>query len=251
MRVAWVTHHLVKDEQRPDGLLPGKYAGGAEINDQVMRDHAPAGVEVTVVGPDDWQQAMDFDRIVITGTDRLSDAALTTLATRAPLVWIQHAQTPSAAKQRLFLAAEPWLTMSRLHQAHEATWVGKPSHDFVHSPVWDVNEVQPAARKEPFALWAGRNHPARGRMNARIVASEMGVPLVELTNVDRSIVLEHMARATWFIFRPKEIDACPRVVIEATLAGCEVIVNENVGRLEPGDPREVLQAQPPKFWSLV
>jgi hypothetical protein len=61
-----------------------------------------------------------------------------------------------------------------------------------------------------------------------------------------------MARAKWFIHLPKEFDACPRTVIEATLAGCEIVTNSNlVGRLDDGNVKEVLQAQPLKFWSLV
>lgn len=250
MKVAWVTHHLVKDEVRDGALLPGLYAGGAELNDAVMRSHVPQGVDVDVIGPDDWATAMDYERIVITGTDRLSEEAMVTLATRRPLVWIQHAQQPAAARKHLFEQAAPFITMSRLHQAHEALW-SRVSDEFVHSPVWDVNEVQPAA-KEPFALFAARNHPAKGRINARIKASALGIPLVELSNVERSVVLEHMARAQWFIHLPKEFDACPRTVIEASLAGCEVITNTSlVGRLEPGEPRDVLAQQPPKFWALV
>ena len=43
----------------------------------------------------------------------------------------------------------------------------------------------------------------------------------------------------------------PLVVIEATLAGCEVVTNSLVGRLEPGDPAQVLSEQPKKFWRIV
>lgn len=249
-RIAWVTHHLVKDEPRDSALLPGLYAGGAEINDAVMRSHAPADVEITVIGPDDWRNALNFERIVITGTDRLSDEALVTLAERCPLVWIQHAQHQTPAKAHLFQRADRFVTMSALHMAHEAAWTGR-ADTFVHSPVWDTSEVN-RAPKEPVALWAARNHPAKGRINARIIAERMAVPLIELTNVSREVVLEHMSRAQWFIHWPKEFDACPRTVIEATLAGCEVITNPRlVGRLEPGNPIEVLQAQPPKFWAMV
>ena len=250
MKIAWVTHHLVKDEIRSDALLPGLYAGGAELNDAVMRSHSPTDVDVTVIPATEWEQAMDYERIVITGTDALTPDAMVTLATRNPLVWIQHAQTPSGERKHLFDNAAPFITMSRLHQAHEARW-SRVSDTYVHSPVWDVDEVQ-AATKEPFALFAARNHPAKGRINARIKAAEMGVPLIELSNVDRSTVLEHMARATWFIHLPKEFDACPRTVIEATLAGCEIVTNRNlVGRLDDGNVKDVLQAQPLKFWSLV
>lgn len=250
MKLAWVTHHLVREEERSDALLPGLYAGGAELNDAVMRFHAPAGFDIDVIGPDDWATAMDYDRVVITGTDRLTEEAMVALATKSPLVWIQHAQAPNGARKHLFEHAAPFITMSILHQAHEARW-SRVSDHFIHSPVWDVDEVKPGI-KEPFALFAARNHPAKGKINARIKAAEMNVPLIELSNVDRATVLEHMSRARWFIHLPKEFDACPRTVIEATLAGCEVITNSRlVGRLEPGDPKNILTEQPSKFWSLV
>ena len=250
MKIAWVTHHLVKDEIRSDALLPGLYAGGAELNDAVMRSHCPSDVDVTVIPAAEWSTAMDYERIVITGTDALTPDAMVTLATRNPLVWVQHAQTPSAERKHLFDNAAPFLTMSTLHRLHEARW-SRLSDDYVNSPVWNVDEVQPVD-KEPFALFAARNHPAKGRINARIKAAEMNVPLVELSNVDRATVLEHMSRALWFIHLPKEFDACPRTVIEATLAGCKIVTNPNlVGRIDEGNVKEVLQAQPLKFWSMV
>lgn len=249
-QVAWLTHHHAKMEERHGALLPGLYAGGAEINDAVMRTYAPADIEIVPIEPDDWQTAMDHERIVITGTDRLTDEAMVALASRGPAVWIQHAQTRSAARKYLFQNAAPFITMSRLHQAHEAQW-SRMSDLYVHSPVWNVDEVRPV-EKEPFALFAARNHPAKGRINARIRADAMGIPLIELSNVDRSVVLDHMARAQYFIHLPKEFDACPRTVIEATLAGCDIITNPLlVGRLDDGNPREVLAAQPPKFWAHI
>ena len=138
--------------------------------------------------------------------------------------------------------------MSRLHMQWESEWTGR-ADDFVHSPV-PPDQVKPSA-KEPFALFAGRAHPAKGKINARVWAAENSVRLVELENTPHEIVLDHMSRAKYFVHLPKERDACPLVVIEATLAGCEIVTNPLVGRLEPGDPAQVLSEQPPKFWRIV
>ena len=94
MKVAWVTHHIPKVEDRPSALLPGKYAGGAERNNDYMVGAAPAHVEVQWIGPDEWDHALDrsFDRIVVTGTDLLDEQAIGTLAAYRPIVWIQHHQ---------------------------------------------------------------------------------------------------------------------------------------------------------------
>ena len=247
--VAWVTHHIPKVEERNSALLPGKYAGGAERNNDYMVAAAPDDVEVHWIDAPDWETAMDYERIVVTGTDKLTDEAMAALGSRAPLVWIQHAQTPSTARRDLFRAADRFVTMSRLHRAHEAKWVGR-ADCFIHSPV-PSNCVRPV-EKQGFALFAARNHPAKGKINARMWAQRANVPLVELENQPHEVVLEHMAQATWFVHLPKEFDACPLTVIEATLACCQIITDQNVvGRLEPGDPVEILDQQPARFWAMV
>ena len=250
MKVAWVTHHIPKVEARHSALLPGKYAGGAERNTDYMVTAAPADVEVTYVEPEAAESAADarYDRVVVGGTDKLSEPAMNFLAGLKPIVWVQHAQHRTPAKARLFQQAERFITMSRAHREWEAEWTGR-ADDFIHSPV-PPDCVAPAD-KEPFALFAGRRHPAKGKLNARIWAQRQGVELVELENAPHEVVLDHMARAQYFVHLPKERDACPLVVIEATLAGCDIVTNSLVGRLEPGDPAAVLAEQPHKFWRIV
>ena len=250
MRVAWVTHHIPRVEERHAALLPGKYAGGAERNTDYMVTAAPAGVEVTYIEPEAVESAADesWDRVVVGGTDKLSEASMNFLAALRPIVWVQHAQHRTPAKADLFRQASRFLTMSRAHMGWEAEWTGR-ADAFIHSPV-PPDCVAPAD-KEPFALFAGRRHPAKGKLNARIWAQRQGLELVELENAPHEVVLDHMARARYFVHLPKERDACPLVVIEATLAGCDVFTNSLVGRLVPGDPATVLAEQPHKFWRIV
>jgi hypothetical protein len=250
MRVAWVTHHIPRVEERHEALLPGKYAGGAERNTDYMVTAAPAGVEVTYIEPKAAESAADesWDRVVVGGTDKLSEASMNFLAALRPIVWVQHAQHRTPAKADLFRQASRFLTMSRAHMGWEAEWTDR-ADDFIHSPV-PPDCVTPAD-KEPFALFAGRRHPAKGKLNARIWAQRHGLELVELENAPHEIVLDHMARAKYFVHLPKERDACPLVVIEATLAGCDIVTNSLVGRLEPGDPAAVLAQQPERFWRIV
>jgi len=237
-------------EVRNEALLPGKYAGGAERNTDYMVTAAPAGVQVEYIEPDAAETALDgtFDRVVVGGTDKLSEAAMDVLAARKPVVWVQHSQHRTPAKARLFQQASRFLTMSRAHMAWESEWTNR-ADAFIHSPV-PPDQVAPAT-KEPFALFAGRKHPAKGKINARIWSARHGIPLVELENADHDVVLDHMSRAQHFVHLPKERDACPLVVIEATLAGCEIVTNSLVGRLEPGDPASILRQQPPRFWQIV
>jgi hypothetical protein len=250
MKVAWLTHHIPKVEQRSDALLPGMFAGGAERNNYYMVNAKPDHVDLDWISAQDWEQALgpEYDRIVITGTDHLTEDAMLTLAHHRPIVWVQHHQTRTPAKRTLFQNARRFITMSRAHMTWEAEWTDR-ADTFIHSPV-PPGSVTPGT-KENFALFAGRKHPAKGKVNARIWAQRQGVQLIELENTDHDIVLDHMSRARWFIHLPKERDACPLVVIEATLAGCEIVTNSLVGRLEPGDPATVLAQQPPRFWALV
>jgi len=67
----------------------------------------------------------------------------------------------------------------------------------------------------------------------------------------RSEVLEAMLQHTWFVFLPKGFDACPRTLIEAEAAGCQIVTNELAGRREPGDLLDVMNEQPKKFWGWV
>ena len=124
MKVAWVTHHIPKVEARHSALLPGKYAGGAERNTDYMVMAAPADVEVTYVEPEAAESAADarYDRVVVGGTDKLSEPAMNFLAGLKPIVWVQHAQHRTPAKARLFQQAERFVTMSRAHREWEAEW---------------------------------------------------------------------------------------------------------------------------------
>lgn len=246
MRVAWLTHHVM-DDREGSGLLPGQI-GGAEMTDAAMIAAAPATVSVDIVTPDRWEEALSADRIVVTGTDLLPPAALRDVGARKPLVWVHHRQTRSEPLQAFLEAADVFLCMSKLHASVEAEWIKRPilwNNGFI-----DPDCVQPGL-KDGSALWASRNHPQKGRVWARKWAAENNMPLREITDAPHADVLAAMSTAAWFVFLPQSLDACPRVLIEAELAGCAIHTNGNAGRRDPGDIREVLTRQPEKFWSMV
>lgn len=245
MRVAWVTHHVPQDSGA-EWLLPGG-VGGAEMTDAAMISYAPDSVSVDVIAPDDWEQALTYDRVVVTGTDLLSDAALLGLAERKPIVWVHHQQLPSGPRQRLFELADPFVTMSQAHCEVEAAWSGVVSQ-WCHGHI-DV-DVEPLPKRQA-ALWSARNHPQKGLLAARIWSRSVGLPLTELTSVPRSQVLEAMAEHEWFVFLPQGFDSCPRTLIEAEYAGCKIHTNGNAGRRDPGPLDEVMAAQAPKFWGWL
>lgn len=244
MNVAWI-HNTVGTGS---ALLPGEYAGGGEMADAGMIAHAPGDVTVTRFAASQWEQALGCDRIIVAATDQLTPQAMDALAARKPVVWVHHMQQPTAARARLFAAADPFVCMSREHAALESGWSGAPA---VWNHGWiDPDDVAPGDKADR-ALWAARNHPQKGLIGARIWAHTHGVELTEITDAPRADVLAAMAVHRWFVFLPKGFDSCPRTLIEAELAGCEIVTNDLTGRRDPGDIREVLTAQPDKFWGWL
>jgi hypothetical protein len=248
MRVGWVTHHLPGDRGSNRHLLPGMFAGGAEMLDYDMVAAAPDGVTVDWLPPSRWEDAADYDRVVVTGTDLLGQDAMWGLAELRPVVWVHHKQTPDDARAYLFGMAEPFVCMSDLHAEAEARWSGVSPE--VCNGWMDLSQIRPAEKGE-WALWAARNHPHKGLAEARKWAADRGVPLRELTNVPRDEVLAAMCEARWFVFLPTFLDACPRTLIEAEAAGCEIVTNGLAGRRQPGPLHEVMDAQLDKFWGWV
>lgn len=209
---------------------------------------APAGVTVEWLPPSRWEEAADYDRVVVTGTDLLNDDALRGLAELRPVVWVHHKQMPGEARGYLFGLADPFVCMSDLHADAEAAWTGVMPE--VCNGWIDLGDVRPAAKGE-WALWAARDHEHKGRAQARAWAAEAGVELRELSNVARAEVLAAMAEARWFVFLPTFLDACPRTLIEAEAAGCEVVTNGLAGRRLPGPLSEVMEEQRERLWGWV
>jgi len=247
VRLAWVTHHVARDVDE-SWMLPGGL-GGAELTDAAMIEQAPTDISVDVIHADDWEQALDYDRVVVTGTDLLSDKAMRRLADTSPLVWVHHEQTPNAARRELFAQAKPFVTMSREHSQVEHSWSDVPSV-WCHGHI-DLTEIPQSDNKQTAALWAARNHPQKGLLAARRWARAHDLPLTEFSSVPRSEVLESMASHEYFVFLPQAFDSCPRTLIEAEAAECKIVTNARAGRRDEGPLEEVMAAQASNFWGWV
>ena len=241
-RVAWIHNKPIEST----ALLPGAFAGGGEMADDGMINRAPDDYTIMPVPAFAWEAALDADLIVVAGTDQLDETALRTLAERKPWVWVHHKQAETPERAALFTAAERFICMSRFHADREQAWVKRP-------PEWNHGWIDPLdispADKSDDALWAARNHPQKGLINARLWAHRNQRTLTEMTNAPRDLVLEAMSKHKTFVFLPKGIDSCPRTLIEAELAGCEIVTNSNAGRRDEGVLEDVLWAQPEKFWN--
>lgn len=218
LEVAWVSHHLPMFYGE---VLPG----GAELTDLTYLSDAP--VEVVPILPDEWQRAMDYDKVIITGTDLLSNRAMMELSKKNPVVMVHHKQTRGPARQHLLSSASVLICHTPRHLEIELEWTTPKSSKWIlssHDP-----ELFHAGEKEDFALWAARMHPQKGLNEALKWSSANKIPLLAYWDKSRQEVLEAMSRAKHFVFFPQDFDAEPRTIIEAVMSGCKVHTNELAG----------------------
>ena len=254
-RIAWITHHLPVEDTGGGKWLPGQFRGGAEMSDHEYRQAAPPWIEIDTFTPIEWENALGYDRIVITGTDFLTESAMARLADEEPMVFVHHEQTETAGRKLLLEAAAPFVCHTPAHLERELLWADITNYRLVLSH-FDTSECF-VGKKQPYALWAARNHPQKGMNQAKIWAYAYGIPLVRMYDYAREDVLDMMSRAEWFVHVPLSFESECRSVMEAVLSGCRVHTNRNVGITSMGkwDDRIYLQEQidmaGEAFWEAV
>lgn len=244
--IGWVSHQWPSDGGvAGHGLLPGRFAGGAEMLQEAMRSRGPEVVRLDTRGAVDFE---GFDRLVVAGAELLSDEQVEVLAGKRPLVWLM---SPPAPRLRPLLEAAAPLVWASPEMMRWFPWAPEGE---VCSGWFDTSGIV-EGEKRPMALWAARNHPQKGRGNAHAWAVNHGLPFKALTNVPRETVLAEMTTASHFVLLPWRIpDPCPTTVIEAEIAGCEVVVNRLVGRVPVRGRDEVrahIEAHADRFWGWV
>ena len=98
----------------------------------------------------------------------------------------------------------------------------------------------------------------KGKEDAVKWCQESGKSYEVVWNVPYAEMLAKLASAEGFVYLPRGADTCPRMVIEAKLLGCEVIVNQNVQHSNekwwqnsPDDVCDYLKGRPKVFWSII
>jgi hypothetical protein len=257
VKVAWVTHHVGAGDPAL-GWLPGEHRGGGEMTDAAWRAAAPSTVTVDVIAPDAWTDAtVGYDRVVVTGTDLLTEQAMRELAALRPVVALHHRQTPSAGRRELLERADTVIVHTPAHEAVERRWANLNRVVHVLSPMDPADFPAHAAERRQVAMWAGRDHPLKGKHLAAQYAARQGWPFVAVTGVPRSDVLAAMAETRWFVHLPIEFESEGRSVIEAVLSGCEVYASRLVGVTscepwrDPGWLWEQCGTAGQRFWEQV
>lgn len=259
MKLGWYTHHTMRDEKTAEnglqGLFSGAFAGGAEMSDYEYIQKAPADVEVEIVTNENWRDPNEFDSVVVTGTESFNDGQLLALSRFQPFVFVHHLQTPRESLKALIDNSRIFVTHTPAHMKRELAWTNPRQTGQVLS-AFDVSEIKPA-KKETFALWAGRNHPLKGEMNAFNWALKMEIPFIPLTNKPRREVLKAMSIAEYFVHLPLAFESECRAVMEAVLSGCKIVTNEYVGITsvedwdDPDALRNMIEKAGDTFWRLV
>lgn len=229
MKVAWLTHQFpsVEGAENGENLLPGRFPGGAERSNHNRIQARPEGVEVTLVHPQDWTDALSFDEIVIGATDLLSDQAMIELSSRRYSIAVMHPHPVSWSNKLLFENAKVVIALSPAHLKSSVHDYDIKRGEWVLSPV-ELAKIQ-VKEKEEFALHAARRDWWKGADQAQEWADANGIPLTIMQKETHETVLETMSRAKYFVHLPKILDAEPTACIEAVLSGCQLITNSNVG----------------------
>jgi len=259
MKVAWISNFKPQPDDAPQlghSLLPGRLVGGAEMSDEGYRQGAPESVSFDLLTAPEWEQALESDLIVITSSDMLPEEAMLKLASREPILLLHHLQRRSPGRRYLLEKARKVIVHTPAHADKEAAWTDRREFDLILSPI-DPDECWSEPEKLERATWAARMHDLKGPLRARYWAASNGIPLDFLTNVDRSVVLEHLARNRYWVFLPLEWGSESRGTIEAILSDCQPVVNENVSLMsyerwqDKGWLSEQVRQASHTFWTVA
>jgi glycosyltransferase involved in cell wall biosynthesis len=254
--------------------IPYTYKGGAEMAAAELAAAVPDWAQIVPCPP--GQVADDCNVYVIHNCFQYKKNLIDTLEGHK-VVKVLHDLWPNGDNQlRLWLLdnAERIIFTSKL-QIERFAWkqfMGAP-FSFCPPPVDAERFIEAGKRagERNGAVWLNRLFGGKGIRQACEWAVENKVPLdiygegpavKEITEgpfvnykgpVEYSQVPELLAGYQTYVFLPDEIDSYSRGTVEAWLAGCELVINENVGALgylNGGSETYVIDAAK-YFWSLI
>ncbi len=251
MRVAWLADTFE---------LPG----GAELTQAELRAAAPAGVEVVDVAPGGLDALAGCDLACLHNSSTYPPETVAALAGTPTLrywhdmAWDGGPLVHWAAEHATSVFTSP------LHRDRFRHPVAGERH--VVPPPIDLSRFAASARKRPRgACWLGSGqHVGKGLRQAAEWA-EINEPVdfwgdVALEETPRVRVKgrvppEHVPTILRlykrFVFLPTHTEPFGRAVVEAWAAGCELVVNRNVGALYWLDNPAALETAAADFWALV
>jgi len=108
----------------------------------------------------------------------------------------------------------------------------KDTKSYVLSSIFDHDLLEKLvqANEERDDKWVILDSPSwiKGTKSTIKFAQEKEIPYKLVGGIPYNDMLNILARSKGLIFMPKGGDTCPRIVIEAHLLGCELLLNDNV-----------------------
>tara|TARA_R100001129_G_scaffold173245_1_gene144508 strand:+ start:1462 stop:2313 length:852 start_codon:yes stop_codon:yes gene_type:complete len=118
-----------------------------------------------------------------------------------------------------------------------------------------MNSIKDNEKGDNFLI-LGSDSWIKGTKECIVFAEENNLSYEVISGMPYHELLIKMSTSRGLIFRPLGLDTCPRIVIEAKLLGCELILNDNVQHKDEewfsGNTEECLsylQSRPKTFWN--
>ncbi|GAI03598.1 unnamed protein product, partial [marine sediment metagenome] len=136
----------------------------------------------------------------------------------------------------------------------------KPENTFVLSSAFSkgdlnfMNSIKDNEKNETYLI-LGSGSWIKGTQECIKYAEDHGLTYEVIQGLPYHELLIKMSTSKGLIFRPLDYDTCPRIVIEAKLLGCELILNEYVQHKDEDwfatqdSCYEYMKSRPQEFWS--
>lgn len=244
------------------------WAGGAELTMAEFRAAAPESAEIVDCPPGDVQKGMDAYVVGNCVQYRYEDLA--PLRGRPTVKYVNDVWPHGDPRVRDYLLQNVKLAFcSPLHQ--ERFPYENPGGEIIPPPV-DLAPFRKAASHKPKAkragtCWVGMGFYGKGIQEAVEWAEQNGPvdfygggplmpppsPAVQVMgHVPHNQLHSVLTDYERFLFLPSRVEPFARSVVEAWAAGCELIVNRNVGALHYiQDAPDELDGAAERFWELV
>ena len=126
-----------------------------------------------------------------------------------------------------------WMSKNQMHRYHEVFPFLEKKNSRVLSSVFSestIEYIKSFDLKEKNDKWIILNSPSwiKGVPEAVKYAKENNLEYELVWGLKYEDLLEKLAKSKGLIFFPRAGDTCPRMVIEAKMLGCELILNDNV-----------------------
>jgi glycosyltransferase involved in cell wall biosynthesis len=245
--------------------------GGAELTQAEFRDAAPAGIEVVAAPPDGLGELARCDCVCIHNCVTYPAGATIAALEGKPVLRYWHDLAREGgpgdpALNRWTAGHATSVFTSPLHRERFTHAVHGESH--LIPPAIDLARFRTQGQRRPLgACWLGSAlHAGKGLLQAFEWAEEnetvdfwgtlpfeppQSPRIVAKGPVPPQYVPEILARYERFVFLPTTVEPLGRAVVEAWAAGCELIVNRNVGALHWLEHPAGLESAAADFWSLV